>query len=1186
MIVSGAAATPRLDVETVLLCDVLADGTVAGVALVEPIYDTNTGDRVGTRTVDPVTGAAYTATGTLQPCSTSSDCESPTTPLTSVGLCLADGTPIAVTVIRDCTGAVTSEGWINLSTGAWSAGAPPAGTMACGDARTITVSGTFCDVDDTTGDVLGLVLVEYTYGEDGAISAVRLVDAVTGGTYTPAGTVTVCPAGVEQPERDVVQLCDTSADGTVTPFIRDYARDENGAIVGHSDYILDGAAYTPAGTVGTCQPMSQPDREVVCYRSPTAFGACTNVQITDLPQPKFASASVVANPQNWPVNQANLDSTINGNVAGSGGPTAPEGVINCDASQGDTGVVIDYLLAAPRDNVTAVRMWNSFGSVVTDNDGIGSATVTLYDEAGAVLFTGPLVACQYATSSAYATPCVTPVGNLDGVARMRLENLAKFPPSVGTVAPDIGWREIDLFSTYEATLTVDCGGVPVSALVEGEQPGLTYSEGKLTQVNGPHTLTFTVPGGATGRIITDNPAAFSALDFADGAVITVTGDGAVDFATEIVSGAATKSGYVTWDPVTGEPTVRDANSGETIADAAIVPCGTCGPGGATERCDTTVVAECTYSLPDTITGFSITDPAYPGCWLGTAGGASYAFGDRVTSWAATYQSDTGSASVALFSSPDLGGAISFAAFTPALPLNPANSDPAYVGTAVINGVTVTLTATAGNGLGIWSANDTGLYLGGDDAFRLDFSKPVRLTVGTAGFADPPTLHERFCGVSVQKVPWPAVKLADCQGFITVVDPDTRVPIPADATLECQAPGASDCCEPVQVCVQATVTEKLEFISNEAQVDDDSIDTVWTWTNNGDASGPAAAATWYQMYRARYGFNPAVWSVVDSAPVRKAGWISPHPNGATTSTGAPGEGPTLSGTPATPMRWWAKAAFSLPAAADPDSIRVQITVLNADQIASRFRLNSGAWTALPGSATYNGTPYTFGPGVVAGAQPGTNTLIFEALETVDDNPGNGAGVMAHFIVSYDVPGLGQRSWTRMMCCDGSIYYIDEFGERQDELPLSSAVVPCGSAAEPLTLCDDNGAFLRHVSYVGDQVLTMDTDLNGSAYEATGRVGNCATDGSSARGPVDTGIRSVTGTAVEDLATEFPDLQSVSLAVLAGTVDVTMNDGTSVPIPAGVTLTWSVSKDTDSALVAASFAGADSSASYLLNWTYLS
>ncbi|MFE7352429.1 hypothetical protein ACFU8Q_04315 [Streptomyces sp. NPDC057543] len=58
-----------------------------------------------------------------------------------------------------------------------SAGAPPAGTIACGDSRSIQVSGTFCDVDPDTGDVLGLVLVEYSYAADGSIAAVRLVDA-------------------------------------------------------------------------------------------------------------------------------------------------------------------------------------------------------------------------------------------------------------------------------------------------------------------------------------------------------------------------------------------------------------------------------------------------------------------------------------------------------------------------------------------------------------------------------------------------------------------------------------------------------------------------------------------------------------------------------------------------------------------------------------------------------------------------------------------------------------------------------------------------------------------------------------------------------------------------------------------------------------------------------------------------
>lgn len=195
-----------------------------------------------------------------------SACESPTEPLATVGLCLADGSPIAATVVRDCAGVVTSEGWLDLATGAWSAGPPPVGTVACGDSRSIQVSGTFCDIAPDSGDVLGLVLVEYSYAADGSIDGVRLVDAVTGETYTPTGTVTTCPAGVEQPERDLTQLCDINDDesGTVQalPFLRDFSRSENGAITGHMDYTLDGTPYTPTGTVGLCfQPVTEPCRD-------------------------------------------------------------------------------------------------------------------------------------------------------------------------------------------------------------------------------------------------------------------------------------------------------------------------------------------------------------------------------------------------------------------------------------------------------------------------------------------------------------------------------------------------------------------------------------------------------------------------------------------------------------------------------------------------------------------------------------------------------------------------------------------------------------------------------------------------------------------------------------------------------------------------------------------------------------
>ncbi|MFI0827287.1 hypothetical protein ACH4Q7_22845 [Streptomyces roseolus] len=199
----------------------------------------------------------HVVTGTVGVCDGAALCQAQTTPAATLGLCLADGTPIAVVVTRDCDGTVAQDGWLNLTTGTYSAGDPPAGTVACGNPRSISTTGTFCDVDPGTGDVLGLVLIEYTYGADGAVTAVRLVDATTGSTYVPQGEVTTCPAGVAQPERDLVQLCDVAADGTATEFVRDFARDENGQITGHTDYLLDGTPYAPAGTVGRCTASCQ-----------------------------------------------------------------------------------------------------------------------------------------------------------------------------------------------------------------------------------------------------------------------------------------------------------------------------------------------------------------------------------------------------------------------------------------------------------------------------------------------------------------------------------------------------------------------------------------------------------------------------------------------------------------------------------------------------------------------------------------------------------------------------------------------------------------------------------------------------------------------------------------------------------------------------------------------------------------
>jgi hypothetical protein len=209
----------------------------------------------------------HTVNGTVRTCAGDGNpeapCEAVTTPAATLGLCLPDGTPLAVLITRDCAGTVTQDGWLNLTTGAYTSGPPPAGAMACGDSRAFELAGLLCDVDPASGDVLGLVLVEYAYNPDGSLASVRLVDPATGNTYTLQGELRHCPADAdEQPEQDLTVLCDTAADGTVTSFVRDYRRDAaSGEITGHTDYTLDGQPYTPSGTVGVCLEPETADVE-------------------------------------------------------------------------------------------------------------------------------------------------------------------------------------------------------------------------------------------------------------------------------------------------------------------------------------------------------------------------------------------------------------------------------------------------------------------------------------------------------------------------------------------------------------------------------------------------------------------------------------------------------------------------------------------------------------------------------------------------------------------------------------------------------------------------------------------------------------------------------------------------------------------------------------------------------------
>ncbi|MER7135395.1 hypothetical protein ABT358_02480 [Streptomyces sp. NPDC000341] len=1132
-IIQAAALPARVDVETLLMCDVLADGTVAGQVLVEPIYDTNTGLRVGTRTVDPVTGDPYTMTGTLGPCATSPDCTEQTTPTATVGLCLPDGTPIAVTIVRDCTGAVTSEGWINLTSGAYSAGAPPVGTVACGSSQSVQVSGTFCDVDDA-GEVVGLVLIEYSYAADGTIDSVRLVDATTGDTYVPAGTITTCPAGVGQPEQDIVQLCDVAVDGTSTPFVRDYRRDELGAISGHSDYLLDGTAYTPTGTVGTCQAECRNSSTVLVCDVPADSSSAITPTLVD----STVAAVGQAQFQNHPGPYAPLWSggtflypagtgPAQQHLAATGQLTAD--LAGCDGASGTLTISVRVRNNGP----AAGQAWDGALRLFRGTTALATHNALEWAPSG---WQGTL------TVSAPVTAADITAGDIRVALMLETFHLdaKSWTADQFTASLELAGCEATASTQFLRTLVTDCESGDVVSTVDTTLDGA------------PYTVTGTV---AQCRPTADPDECRDCeqlvlCDVADGVSTSFLRTVCRDCTGAVISSL-------------------DTALDGTAPYAVVGTVGRC--------CDATVLDECTYSLPDVAARFALTDPAYPGCWVGTAAAPSYAYGDRVTSWAATYQSDTGSASVVLFNSPDLGGAISFTAFTPALPVNPAQSAPAYTGTAVINGITVTLTATAGDGLGIWQANNTGLYLGGGDAFRLTFSEPVRLTVNTSGFADPPTLHERFCNVVAETVPWPVLRLSDCHGNVTAVDPETREPIPAGAVLDCQGPG--DCetaavqvlrlCDlnpdgapnaDGQICAVPFLRHFVYDCAGTATFHDTELDGVTEYTpveavDCGESAPSLREQVWNTVSVAQDATNPLVF----------------------TYTVANSEDPTQTGT----VRMTASRAHggSCPSPADAPVFNGPVSFLFEPDaavlaLADVLRVDALDWDAFEDkvvspapSKVESDTGHTLNPGN-------------RWHSTVNNNTG-------HFYFNgppASVTMLNRNDGGGVACAAPAFGFI-----------TLVPGPPCGAPSEVdrivQPLCDVSAAgtttsFLRHWSVdnsSGQLTALSDTLLNGTtSYTPTGTVTVC---GQQPDGPVLTGVRRVTGsTTVQNLKAEFPGLQSVSLSVLAGSTNVAGSSGTSQAIPAGASLTWSVADTDDSSLGAASFAGVTTAADYFLVWTY--
>lgn len=349
---------------------------------------------------------------------------------TTTGLCLGDGTPIGIVNRRNSLDAIVQDGWINLLTGAFSAGIPPVGTNSCAQSLSIQTSDVLCDITTATGVVNALVLIQYHYNPDGTIASTSIINATTGAPYTPVGTVTVCPTDTAVPDNDMQVLCDRQADGTLVPFIRDYHRDAVGVINGFSNYTLGGASYTVTGTVQSCVPRVS-ESMILC----------------DSGTPNVRFVRTYTYNSNGAI-QTFFDTTL------AGAPFVPTGAVHECGSPGTANVTLNCTDVASAQFYTSPNLLangdfeSSTGISTTSLP--GPVWTSSYTPCGPSIFAGPCGAATWAffnTNAGQVTggnPAATPILALGN--RSMAVNVG---PSL--TAPIILWSNVYLVNgrTYE-----------------------------------------------------------------------------------------------------------------------------------------------------------------------------------------------------------------------------------------------------------------------------------------------------------------------------------------------------------------------------------------------------------------------------------------------------------------------------------------------------------------------------------------------------------------------------------------------------------------------------------------------------------------------------------------------------------------------------------------------------------------
>lgn len=121
------------------------------------------------------------------------------------------------------------------------------------------------------------------------------------------------------------------------------------------------------------------------------------------------------------------------------------------------------------------------------------------------------------------------------------------------------------------------------------------------------------------------------------------------------------------------------------------------------------------------------------------------------------------------------------------------------------------------------------------------------------------------------------------------------------------------------------------------------------------------------------------------------------------------------------------------------------------------------------------------------------------------------------------------------------------------------------------------FLRreHIDQATNTLTVTSVTLAGAAYVVVGVVGVCGP----ATKVVLSDLQAITGAVAINPATGHAGLQSVTLVVLTGTVNVTAPAGVTA-VTAGVTLTWSITSEADGTLTAPTFLGVAGCSAFVL------